>query len=494
MGQETSFLVYLKEQADFNSLSQSLTRKQQGFAILHELQSTAETSQREIIEFLNNQESVTRVNSLFIANVIVVDVSESSDLLQKLTVDFADLIDHIEPNVGFTIDLEKENSSLDVDDPRLIFQDTQNSIEKESSDRVQWNINWVQAPYVWNLTGKGEEMIYANADTGVLWRHETLYNNYKGLLRASQENVEEVANHNYNWYDGVRRALSPGQGPCKIQSSEPCDDNGHGTHTTSTTVGALGYGVAPNSQWIACRNMDRGLGSSETYLNCLQFFLAPTDLDGKFPNPAVRPHAIGNSYGCPSNEGCARNAFHRAVQTLRAAGIFMSVSAGNEGPGCSTIDSPPGYEPAVISVGATSKNSPKITSFSSRGPASPSDNGEGIRKPDLTAPGQNVKAAFPSLGALNKYATLSGTSMASPHVGGAVLLLTQACPCLEWNVDAMQDLLQETADHYTTGARATRVKACGGDADNAVPNNVYGYGGINLRKAVDKCLEMCKSS
>ncbi len=44
-------------------------------------------------------------------------------------------------------------------------------------------------------------------------------------------------------------------------------------------MGGKGIGVAPGARWMACRNMDRGFGSSETYLNCLQFFLAPTDLE-----------------------------------------------------------------------------------------------------------------------------------------------------------------------------------------------------------------------
>ena len=72
-----------------------------------------------------------------------------------------------------------------------------------------------------------------------------------------------------------RRRLRP-------ESPEPCDDNGHGTHTTGTTVGDDGagnqIGVAPGAKWIGCRNMDQGNGTPATYTECFQFFIAPTDL------------------------------------------------------------------------------------------------------------------------------------------------------------------------------------------------------------------------
>jgi len=55
--------------------------------------------------------------------------------------------------------------------------------------------------------------------------------------------------------------------------------------------------------------MDRGYGTAASYLSCLQFFIAPTNLQGTNPDPSVRPQAVGNSYGCTYEEGCAGDEF-----------------------------------------------------------------------------------------------------------------------------------------------------------------------------------------
>lgn len=106
-----------------------------------------------------------------------------------------------------------------------------------------------------------------------------------------------------------------------------------------------------------------------------------------------------------------------AVEILRAAGVFMSVSAGNDGPECETIHTPPAFEPTVITVGAVDA-SDELAPFSSRGPVR--IDGIVYRKPDLVAPGVGVMGAH-----LNgSYRKLSGTSMASPHISGSVALMS----------------------------------------------------------------------
>jgi len=158
------------------------------------------------------------------------------------------------------------------------------------------------------------------------------------------------------------------------------------------------------------------------------------------------------------------------MENLRAAGIFMAVAAGNRGPGCGTIDDPPGLDAAAITIGAATLTD-AIANFSSRGPVTV--DGSNRRKPDLVAPGVSIRSAVPD----NSYAFKSGTSMAAPHVAGAVALLWSAFPHLRGNVDDTQLILQESALALTT------TQGCGGDTSIAVPNNVFGYGRIDLLAA-----------
>ena len=373
-----------------------------------------------------------------------------------------------------TIKMDKAMPSKSVVIPHRLVK-----VVEERQEIIQWNVGKIGADRVWTMGGprsRGQGIVYAIADTGVAYQHPNIFINYLG------RRTDGSINHNYAWYDGVRREVAQeGEMKCPIGSPVPCDDQGHGTHVTSTAVGGDGFGVAPGARWMACRNMDRGVGSPETYLNCLNFFLAPHDLQGGNARPDLRPHVVGNSYGCPDSEGCSKHAMTAAMEALRAAGVFMSVSAGNEGPRCGTISDPPALEKSVISVAATDVND-NLADFSSRGPCSVA--GTAYRKPDVSAPGVRVLAAYPGDG----YRVLSGTSMASPHVGGAVALISAMCPCLLRNVDAIQDLLQSTALPLFPPKGQV---LCGIDEANSVPNNHFGYGRINVLAAVKKCRAIC---
>lgn len=299
---------------------------------------------------------------------------------------------------------------------------------------------------------------------------------YKRVLRATNTpNLPFLL----AWFDGVRRLVDPSKPnpTCPPSSPEPCDDGGHGTHVMSTAVG-LQTGVAPSSKWLACRNMDNGLGRPETYLNCLEWFLAPTDLNGQNPDPSKRPHAIGNSYGCPKDELCEKTTFDTALKNLRSAGIFMSVSAGNSfrEERCNSVSSPPAISPQVMSVAALDSSS-KIASFSSRGYVpGRGPTGRGV---DISAPGVNIRAGWPG----STYNTISGTSMAAPHVGGMIMLIADACPQLRRDVNKITDLIYSTA----MPLNVTTSSGCKGDTAGSVPNSVFGFGQIDVLKAVNKC-------
>jgi len=293
------------------------------------------------------------------------------------------------------------------------------------------------------------------SDSGVDVTHPEVHDRYRGLTEGD----------NYNWFD-------PWNG-----KSSPYDDNGHGTHTLGTILGQNGIGVAPGATWFACANLDRNLGNPALYLDCMQFMLAPFPQGGdpfKDGDPTRAADVLNNSWGCPSLEGCDPNALLAAANHLRDAGIFVVVSAGNDGPSCSTINAPLSLYDSVFSVGAIDQDG-NVADFSSRGPVTA--DGSGRVKPDIVAPGVNILSSVPGGG----YAPELGTSMAGPHVVGAVALLWSADPTLVGDIDRTEQLLSNSAEPYRG---ATGLGCFGG----GVPNDAYGYGVLNVYAAVKEAL------
>ena len=349
---------------------------------------------------------------------------------------------------------------------------------------VQPNLAAIHADEAWAQGVTGEGIVVAGQDTGFDWQHPALKAHYRGWDGQS-------ANHDYDWHDAWDHV------------AEPFDDGSHGTHTMGTVLGDDGAdnrtGVAPGARWIGCRNMRRGFGNPGSYAECMEFFLAPYPHGGDpFADGDVSqaPHLINNSWGCPDFEGCAAGTLRPAVEALRVAGIMMVVSAGNEGPGCGTVESPPANYDASFSVGATVGNG-GVTGFSSRGPV------DGpvceLIKPDIAAPGDTVRSSTPGGG----YGYAGGTSMAGPHVAGTVALVWSAQPALIGDIGATEELLCQTAlpkpmeemctseDEVPEGAFAAMLSnpvcACGDVT--GTPNNVYGCGVVDAGAAVIAALE-----
>ncbi len=340
-----------------------------------------------------------------------------------------------------------------------------------SPPAVEWGIQRVNAPQVWAMGYTGQGVVIANLDTGVRWDHEALKPHYRGWDGIT-------VTHDYNWFDA---APTDGNPP----SSTPQDVNGHGTHTTGTVVGDDGVGnqigVAPSTKWIACRNMagPSGIGSVARYIACFQFALAPTDVNGNFPDPAHSADVTSNSWACDPDYGeigCdVPTALITATQALRDAGIMVVASAGNRGSACRSVVHAPATLDQAFTIGATD-SSDTIASFSSRGPSSLT----GQIKPDVVAPGVNVRSARP--GSPTSYGLSSGTSMAAPHVAGVVALLWSAAPELRGDVETTEMLLRYTARPLTDN------ETCGGVPGSAWPNNTYGYGLVDALAAVNAAL------
>jgi subtilisin family serine protease len=318
-------------------------------------------------------------------------------------------------------------------------------------EAVEWNIARVNADDVWALGYTGQDIVVGSCDTGVDWDHPALINQYRG----------GAGDHDYHWYDVFG------------EYTQPTDPNGHGTHTTGTMVGDDGgtnqVGMAPGAEWIACKVNSGSVWKASKYIECWEWFLAPTRVDGTDPDPAMAPHVINNSWSCPGSEGCDPDTLRDAAKALYAAGIAIAKSGGNEGSNCGTITNP-GHYPELLATAAFAQGD-TIASFSSRGPVTV--DGETVIKPDIAAPGVGIRSAYPGGG----YSSLQGTSMAAPHTAGLIALLWSAKPDLIGDLDATFQIVRASAEPKLDAQ-------CPPTPPTGVPNNVWGWGVIDALEAV----------
>jgi subtilisin family serine protease len=451
-GRETAeFLVVLHEQADLSHAARLAGKAERGGYVYETRTAVAARSQVPLHAFLDARGATYR--AYWVINMLWVRGDRA--LLQALAA--RNEVQHIYAN-------RWQRAQL----PTPIWADD----DPRRPDVIEWNIDIVNAPDVWAQGFTGQGVVIGGQDTGYDWQHEAIKEQYRGW-------DGNTADHNYNWHDAIHED-NPGSGTtnsCGFDLAQPCDDNGHGTHTMGIMVGEtpdLKIGMAPGARWIGCRNMEEGWGSPATYSECYEWFIAPYPLGGDpftDGDPARAPHVINNSWSCPATEGCATaDVLKQVVEAVRAAGIVTVHSAGNGGPNCATVTTPAATYDASFTVGATDSQN-LIADLSSRGPVMV--DGSGRLKPDVVAPGINVHSSIPG----NGYAFLSGTSMAAPHVAGLVALLISAQPDLAGRVNALEEIITQSALGRTT------TQACGGDTATSVPNNTYGWGRIDALAA-----------
>jgi len=304
-----------------------------------------------------------------------------------------------------------------------------------------WNIQRVGANAVWDEFGlDGSGLVVGSLDSGVDVDHPALAGKWRG--------------GDNSWIDII------------YGEPEPYDDSGHGTHTIGTMVGGDGpgpflwdIGVAPGAQFIAAKIFRTDGGFDDLYQAYLgaQWMLDPDD----DPDTDDFPCAVNNSWVI----GYEDSSFRPAVLAWRQAGIVPVFSAGNDGPAPETTRSPGNYEISLCVGGTTTEEVVWVSA--SRGPSPenwpyPPDR----RKPEISAPSADVTSCLPG----GLYGAWYGTSMAAPHVAGAVALLLQADPSLDY--DHLRELLLTTA---------VDLEAPGYDYD-------VGYGRLDIHAAVAAAL------
>ncbi len=463
-GQTVEFLVFFKPQADL-SRARAIPRKtQKGQYVFEQTRRLARQTQARAQDILDRAQAPYR--SFFVVNAL--HCRGGLRLARQLAQ--LEEVGNLQPNPKVALKLPPPH----LEEEALNFR-----------EGVEWGIAAIGADQVWGLGYTGQGVVIGGQDTGVEWYHPAIKGTYRGW-------DGETADHNYNWHDAIHAIDSlngppyiPAANPCGLSTLVPCDDHNHGTHTIGTMAGSTSdqgtsIGVAPDAKWIACRNMERGYGSPASYIECFEWFLAPTDLAGENPDPAKAPHVIANSWSCPELEGCTPANFETmetVVNTLKAAGIVVVVSAGNSGSECHTVSTPAAIFEPSFTVGATRQND-TIANFSSRGTVTV--DGSGRLKPDVAAPGVGVRSCIRN----GSFASYSGTSMAGPHVAGAVALIISARPELAGQVETIEALLEDTARPMQSS------QDCGGISGMAIPNAVYGHGRIDVFAAVEEALEL----
>lgn len=422
----TDFWVRFEARPDLTQFHGIADWEERGWAVYNALTAAAESSQAQVRAELD-ADGVS-YSSYWAANVIRIEDGDAA------------LLESLSTAVG--VDSILADPELRLPDP-VIEELPADDLEPYAPE---WGLNDINAPQVWDELGiTGEGIVIGTIDTGVQYDHPALVNQYRGNLGDGD------FDHNYNWYNW-------GHG----NADHPADTDGtfsHGTHVTGTVVGDDGgenqIGVAPGAQWIAANGCCPG-GGFEPLLASGEWMIAPTDLAGDNPDPAQRPHIINNSWG--TGGFVDNDLFDDVSEAWAAAGQLGIWALGNAGPSCQTGGSP-GNRAINFSVGNYDSNH-VINVLSSRGPGV-----DGVIKPEISAPGTAVRSAQQG----NNYGSLSGTSMASPHVAGAAALLWSGAPTLVGDLESTKELLTGTAIE-------TENLTCGGTPEN---NNVFGNGRLD---------------
>ncbi len=408
--EEVALIVTLSDQVDlkkFKDKDKSLRRSK----IIKALRDKADKSQVNLKKFLKDKKA-NKVISFWVFNGIAATIP-------------ANLVNELAGQSGV--------QSIQLDGT---ISQPQPALAGEAVP--EWNLDLIRAPLLWGLGITGSGVVVANMDTGVDVYHPDLVANYRGGSNS--------------WYDPHG------------EHSTPYDKHGHGTQTMGIMVGGsnggTAIGVAPDAQWIAVKMFDdAGLASySDIHLG-FQWLLDPDD----DPNTDDLPDVVNNSWNYRELVDQCFTEFQPDIQALKAAGVAVVFSAGNEGPAGDSSVSPANY-PESLAVGSVDEFL-FIADTSSRGPSAC----DGGLYPELVAPGVWVRTSDLTFGGVipNSYAVVSGTSFAAPHVSGSMALLLNAQPNL-----TLMELESALTDSAT-------------DLGDLGQDNDYGNGLLNVAAAYD---------
>ena len=393
---KTNFDIYviLEDKLDVEGLDRQLTSARvspevRSKTVLSALQSKAKTSQAQLMDELTKNKNIVgqTIHSYWIANVIFFTANKKAiaELSNDSRIEF----------IGLDGELRLEE-----------FSDE--GLADVEPDGIENGLDAINVRPMWEMGYTGYGQLALVADTGVDPTHSAFANRYRGNTNGDRE----------AWFAYSGQNQSPFQ----------CGD--HGTHVLGIMLGLDiatrdTIGVAFDAQWMGSANLCGGGTQSN-----IGTFEWATNPDGDLDTVEDMADVINNSWWDFSVFGADCNSIYRDVLiALEAVGVAVVFSAGNAGPEPGSITSPKNINVDLVntfSVAAVNANvnSFPIAGFSSIGPSTCGGDGALFIKPEVAAPGQSVRSSVLE----NDYGFKSGTSMAAPHVSGALIVLKQAFP------------------------------------------------------------------
>ncbi|KON30917.1 hypothetical protein AC480_00085 [miscellaneous Crenarchaeota group archaeon SMTZ1-55] len=391
-GEKVPVLVLLTQRLDTGALKASLhaskaSKAERHLVVVEELKNVARSTQSRILRYLWFQRLLGRVEfyrAFWIDNIVAVRAT---------------------PRVIRRLATRPDVARISYDHPLELIDPVEVSPGPDVALGIENGIALTRAPELWANGIDGTGTLACHLDTGVDGHHPALESRWRGLDLPPDEADEA-------WFDPV------------TNTDFPFDAGSHGTHTMGTICGLDGanqIGMAPGAKWISAGVIDR-VDIDTTVKDAIAAFQWAADPDGDPGTIDDVPDVVSNSWGLiPYTHGYpdCDPLFNAVIDNLELAGPVVVFAAGNEGSGGLRIPADRITTPVnTFAVGALNQDGTSIASFSSRGPSG-CDNR--TLKPEITAVGNNVRSCVPGGG----YSTMSGTSMACPHVAGAVLLLRQ---------------------------------------------------------------------
>ncbi len=389
---------------------------------IDELKSYAQTSQSRVVHLLEERGEKI-LNRFWLINALLAEIKVSTlpEILEL------EEVESVYENFRVNITLHEEREETVV-----------------SAGNYTWGLEMIRAPDVWKDFGiRGHGVRVCVIDTGVDISHPDL---------AGKMWSDDISDPTYP--GGWAAFNSKGE---IIKDSKPHDTHWHGTHVSGTVLGGdasgIAIGVAPAAWLMHALALPGGSGTFAQVVAAMQWCIDPFD---QYGNPrGKKANILSMSFGIDGHHW----QFNKIIGNIVSAGAIPVAAIGNSGEG---VSSSPGNIYQTFGIGAVDSYG-KVALFSGGEIIDdPYMHPEPYIKPDFSAPGVNVYSSIPD----NKWRYASGTSMATPHVAGAIALLLEAQPALE--INEIYDILRSTSvDKGETGKDIR-----------------YGWGIINIYEAV----------